>query len=485
MKKRWITPCFDGVERSSKRNKHISSSSTNGNQAIENINGQQQISGVTWIDKYKPQNLDDLVIHPKKVDEVQIWFDRYKRNTYSCKYLLLLGPSGSGKTSTINVIAKSNKIKVIEWITPLDRDYNPDLNEEHRSILQIFKSFLLQATRYPTLFGGQQQLKVILVKDFPNIFLHNPSSFHEIMINFYSIKSHPVIFICNDEMISRKLFPNDVKGKCKVEIINFNPVHSKAVQTALKRILTAENEANKITIRSSDLEKIYRQTEGDLRSAILKLYFNFVNQGDNKIMNELDNFKRWNRMLDSNATEIKTNKDDDCGLFVGVGRVIYSKRNVNNVRKNDYSFVHNPTDIADTFLPEAGNFLNFLQENYLSRFSAINDVAMASEALSLADNLSSFRHVNEDTDSIMLEVACRGLMAANNEPVKSFKPIVKPAYYGIKSRKEILDEKRSTYSHLEYDSSSDIILYILPFVKYISCGLKSEQHIINRITGYK
>jgi cell cycle checkpoint protein len=42
--------------------------------------GSQRISKETWVDKYKPRSLEDLAVHKKKVEEVNLWFEERLRN---------------------------------------------------------------------------------------------------------------------------------------------------------------------------------------------------------------------------------------------------------------------------------------------------------------------------------------------------------------------------------------------------------------------
>lgn len=46
---------------------------------------------------------------------------------------------------------------------------------------------------------------------------------------------------------------------------------------------------------------------------------------------------------------------------------------------------HSPKDIIEQFLTNPSTFVNFLEENYLSHFSSINDVENAAASLSMAD----------------------------------------------------------------------------------------------------
>lgn len=102
--------------------------------------------------------------------------------------LLITGPAGSGKTATVRVVAKEMKYELVEWITPVDVDlvrsapslaYNED-NMYRESQVDIFKQFLFKSSRYSSLFDSVQR-RLILVEDFPNVFVRDSGGFEDIL----------------------------------------------------------------------------------------------------------------------------------------------------------------------------------------------------------------------------------------------------------------------------------------------------------------
>lgn len=90
--------------------------------------------------------------------------------------LLLTGPSGCGKTTTVHVLCNSMKIQVSEWVNPVDQDFEFTRNTGQTSRFAEF----LSESKYPTLLDTCCK-KVVLVEDFPNLFIYNASEFVSVL----------------------------------------------------------------------------------------------------------------------------------------------------------------------------------------------------------------------------------------------------------------------------------------------------------------
>lgn len=141
-----------------------------------------------WIENFAPRTKIDLAIHAKKLTEVEDWFRAIKerRLKAAAPILLVTGPSGSGKSATIKIIAEEFSYIISEWITPVDIEHiRYDRNDNDKityteSQTDKFSQFLFQSSRYRSVFDTSSK-RLVLVEDFPNVFIKDPSSFEDVL----------------------------------------------------------------------------------------------------------------------------------------------------------------------------------------------------------------------------------------------------------------------------------------------------------------
>lgn len=142
-----------------------------------------------WIENFAPRAKPDLAIHAKKVAEVEDWFRaiKDKKLKVAAPMLLVTGPSGSGKSATIRIIAQELGYTISEWITPVDIEhtrhdrYDTDKITYSESQIEKFSQFLFQSSRYRSVFDTSNKKQLVLVEDFPNVFIKDPASFEEVL----------------------------------------------------------------------------------------------------------------------------------------------------------------------------------------------------------------------------------------------------------------------------------------------------------------
>lgn len=143
-----------------------------------------------WLEKITPKSVEDLCIHPKKIEEIEAWLNNSMVNHSSPSLLHITGPSGSAKTIAMKILCKEMNYDIAEWITPLDVDIirsistkNDDENDITYRVSQSdkFEQYLLQSSRYASLFNIDAK-RILLVKDFPNGFLKKPQIFHDLLL---------------------------------------------------------------------------------------------------------------------------------------------------------------------------------------------------------------------------------------------------------------------------------------------------------------
>lgn len=83
-----------------------------------------------WIKSFEPVTVEELAVNSKKIQELDEWMKSVCKNNNG-DMLLLTGPVGCGKTISIKVLAAKHKVRVTEWITPLDIDIPSDNGRFH------------------------------------------------------------------------------------------------------------------------------------------------------------------------------------------------------------------------------------------------------------------------------------------------------------------------------------------------------------------
>ncbi|CAF1056012.1 unnamed protein product [Adineta ricciae] len=93
-----------------------------------------------WSSLFRPKTRHDLVVHPKKVKELQEILERsceIVKNNHKrpAKLILISGPSGSGKSTCLRILASSMNINIIEWETRTTSNLTTTVSDEQRGSL--------------------------------------------------------------------------------------------------------------------------------------------------------------------------------------------------------------------------------------------------------------------------------------------------------------------------------------------------------------
>src|SRR5881296_3997052 len=68
----------------------------------------------SWVEKYRPKDLDDVAGNPTAVAELRKWAAAWQRGRPDKKAVILQGPPGIGKTSAALALAKEMGWSVVE-----------------------------------------------------------------------------------------------------------------------------------------------------------------------------------------------------------------------------------------------------------------------------------------------------------------------------------------------------------------------------------
>lgn len=428
-----------------------------------------------WCSLYTPQSVSKLAVHSGKIKEIKHWFESLNNNTMpKSKFLLVTGPTGCAKATAVQLIAKQCGFMSLEWITPMT--FEPIYDQcsdgySYQNVQEKFQDFIWGATRYRSLLCNSSNGQFLLIKDIPNVFLDKPDEFHDIMLRFNSTPAFPIVFIVNNEKIVRELFSTVIVEKLKLNQIKFNPVTRKTVLTVLGQIVKSEQQNNKLLRipNSTELNAIYDETNGDLRASIINLSFTCMNV--------------QSKISKKGST---ASMDENLDLFHSIGRVIYPKRETIIDSPLQFKFTHNPNNIVENFAMQPSTVLGFLQENYLNRFSSLADICEGADAISTADVMLSSNFMYGvsiyDISLSSLSVAVRGLMLANKNPIKTFRPIVKPKHFQYNNDVQIYKDVKVWFGDIN-ESPKNILLDVIPFVNEL--GTDSQKKAAKEFWNFK
>ncbi|XP_070599206.1 LOW QUALITY PROTEIN: cell cycle checkpoint protein RAD17 [Erythrolamprus reginae] len=448
----------------------------------------------SWVDKYKPKTQSDLVIHKKKIEEVERWLKDHilqNQTRQGGSILVLTGPSGCGKSATVEILAKDLGIQIQEWINPVSLDFKKHsdfqvaFNHEsdfkilpYQSQAHIFQEFLLRANKYIKLqmVGESMETdkRLILVEDMPNHFYHDPSSLHDILRSFLRTSRCPLVFIISDifntGISQRSLFPKAIQEELCIATISFNPVAPTLLMKALNRIITGEISMKRDKIDVPDkalLELICSGCSGDIRSAINTLQFSLKERPSDKSLwtkrkknsvlkygtsSKIKKKTVFGNFLEDQEIPAIGSKDASIFLFHALGKILYCKREPATEvdfpqlphHLSEYErqpLLVQPEDVIEkSHMP--GNLFNvYLHQNYLEFFSDIDDIVRASEYLSTADFLCTNWDAQATLQKYSASVATRGVMHANRARAfaqckrgMGFRPLHKPQWFLINKK---------------------------------------------------
>ena len=74
------------------------------------------MSNELWVEKYRPQKIEDLLITTENLKKIHIWINGFikQKDPEVSNCLFIYGPPGSGKTSLAYIILTKYKYDIIE-----------------------------------------------------------------------------------------------------------------------------------------------------------------------------------------------------------------------------------------------------------------------------------------------------------------------------------------------------------------------------------
>ena len=205
-----------------------------------------------WLEKYRPQTLDDVLGQEAIVERLQSYVDQD-----DLSHLLFAGPAGVGKTTSAVAIAR--ELYGDDW-----QEHFLELNASDERGIDVVRDRIKSFAR--TSFGGANY-RIIFLDEADALTSDAQSALRRTMEQF----SNNVRFILSCNYSSQIIDP--IQSRCTV--FRFSPLSDEAIAAQVRKI--ADNEGIEIT--DDGVDALVYVAGGDMRAAINGLQAAAVTDG--------------------------------------------------------------------------------------------------------------------------------------------------------------------------------------------------------------
>ncbi|KAH7163175.1 Rad17 cell cycle checkpoint protein-domain-containing protein [Dactylonectria estremocensis] len=380
-----------------------------------------------WSERFGPRNLEELVVHKKKVSDVRRWLEDVTAGRMRQRLLVLKGAAGSGKTTTMRLLASDMGCELLEWRNPTG---NSGLGFVSTSAQ--FEEFLGRGGKFGALdtdspesttpgssqtTSKHQSKRVILIEEFPNTFSRSSSvlsSFRSTILHYLATNTPslsvfpphsqkqpitPVVMVISETLLTttsasadsftaHRLLGPEILRHPGVAIIEFNAIAPTLLARALE--LVVQKEARKSGRRKTPGPLVLKRLGeiGDIRNAVASLEFLCLKGDQQADWGSKVAFTKQKKSVkdgigltqgEQDSLELISQREASLGIFHAVGKVVYNKRDEvaprNDTVENLPNFLSQHSrprrsEVSiDTLIDETGTdthtFISALHENYL------------------------------------------------------------------------------------------------------------------------
>lgn len=368
-----------------------------------------------WTDKYRPQELGQVVGNKKEIKIITDWVSSWKNNDPQIP-LLLVGPPGIGKTTLSQIIAK----EFSEYI---------ELNASDKRSQDVIKNTIGESSAARSLFGDDY--KLIILDEVDGIHGSNDRGGVRAIGEIIKTSHHPMILIAND-FYSKRL--QSIKPKCQV--IKMKKARWNSISALLRKIAIAEG----VDVEPGALKEIATKSQGDVRSAINTL----------QALSDKDN-----TLKSSDINNIIT-KDTRSDIFNAITGVLKSKT---------------PAHVKEAMWIEEDPTLvmEYIAENIPREYQKKDEIKKAYDYISKADvffgrTLASRNYGYWKYASDFMGI---GVSNSKHETYKKFTKIQTPTIFGLMGRnrgkrnlRDGIAEKMSVKLHVSHSIAISMFPYL-------------------------
>ena len=253
-------------------------------------------SMLSWVEKYRPSSLDDVVGNPAAVSDLRKWAGAWVAGRPDKKAVILQGDPGIGKTTAALALGREMGWAVIEMNASDSR--NAGAIERTATRGSVLQTFSPTGEFLQTKQGGR---KLIILDEADNVFGREDKGGIAAIVSLIQDTRQPVILIANDYYaLTRR--SSSLKRLCRT--IKFQRINRAAMKSLLRGICLKEG----VDADDEVLDFIVERSQGDLRSAI----------------NDLESIATGKKELRSDATDSIGNRDRESTVFAALEEIFRS-----------------------------------------------------------------------------------------------------------------------------------------------------------------
>ncbi|MFB5627877.1 MAG: AAA family ATPase, partial [Nitrosarchaeum sp.] len=193
-----------------------------------------------WSEKYRPQNISDMIGNEESRSSIIEWFTKWKKGT---KPLLLVGPPGIGKTTIAYLIAKQFGYDVV-GLNASDVRSKSQINE---ILLPVLSNVGIMGT------------PMIFIDEVDGIHGRGDYGGTEALIDILKEPTVPIVLAANSDLSDKMKSIKKV-----VKTISFKPIPPRLLKVYLTNILKKQS----VHLSPGSMIKVIDKSRGDIRSMI-------------------------------------------------------------------------------------------------------------------------------------------------------------------------------------------------------------------------